>query len=46
MGKSMGPLLIHEKGCPVEEKKNRREMLDPIIWGKMEGGGGGEDGGL
>lgn len=33
----MVPLLIHEKGCLVEEKKNRREMFDPIIWGKMEG---------
>lgn len=33
----MVPLLIHEKGCPVE-RKNSREMvlLDPIIWVKME----------
>lgn len=37
MEKSMVPLLIHEKGCPMG-KKNSREivMLDHIIWGKTE----------
>lgn len=37
MGKSMVPLLIHEKGCLVEKKKSREMvLLDHIILEKNE----------